>query len=165
MKRIFAVLAFVLSISPALAGALPAPAGQPILTISGLIDNTNAGQTAVLDRAMLDALPGRTTTTATPWYDGKVSFTGPLGSELLKLVGAHGTMVKVTAVDDYSSEIPLQDFLDSPVIFADMLNAKPMSLRDKGPLFIIYPFDIRPDFYNEAYFGKSVWQIKALEVH
>ena len=82
-----------------------------------------------------------------------------------ELVGAHGTMVKVTAVDDYSSEIPLQDFLDSPVIFADMLNAKPMSLRDKGPLFVIYPFDIRPDFYNEAYFGKSVWQIKALEVH
>jgi hypothetical protein len=165
-KRTLAALGVTVLLAPAVqAGELPLPSGDVVLTVTGAIDNTNIKGQALFDMGMLDALPSRTTTTNTPWYDSKVSFKGPLGADLLKSVGAHGTMVRVTAIDDYASEIPLQDFLDSPVIFATSLNGQPMSVRDKGPIFVVYPFDIRPDLYNEAYFGKSVWQVKAIEIH
>ena len=39
-----------------------------------------------------------------------------------------------------------------------------MSIRDKGPIFMIYPFDKNPELYNEKYFSRSVWQIKSIEV-
>ena len=36
------------------------------------------------------------------------------------------------------------------------------SIRDKGPLFIIYPFDQDESLRNETYFARSVWQLKEL---
>jgi hypothetical protein len=158
-------LALLAAVMPAAANDLPKPAGEVVLTIAGAIENTNADGKAELDLAMLDALASRETTTATPWYDTPQTFKGPLGTALLDLVGAKGTTVKVTAINDYSAEIPMQDFIDNPVIFATTLNGETMSVRDKGPVFVVYPFDLNPDLYNEAYFGKSVWQVVAIEVY
>ena len=44
------------------------------------------------------------------------------------------------------------------------MDGKPLSVRDKGPLFLIYPFDKNPELYNEKYFSRSVWQIKKIEI-
>jgi hypothetical protein len=50
MRLLFAVLFCVMVLPNAFAEKLPAP-GKPVLTISGLIGNTNAGDTAVFDLA------------------------------------------------------------------------------------------------------------------
>ncbi|UJW85559.1 molybdopterin-dependent oxidoreductase [Devosia sp. SL43] len=147
-----------------LAETLSLPSDPVVLTVSGSIANTNIEQTAQFDLAMLDALAQRTTVTETPWYDGEQTFSGPLAAALLKAVGAEGSVVIVTALNGYSAEIPLTDFQDSPVIFASRLNGEVLSVRDKGPLFVIYPFDAKPDLYNEVYFGRSVWQVTAISV-
>jgi hypothetical protein len=39
-----------------------------------------------------------------------------------------------------------------------------MAVRDKGPLFIMYPFDRRPDLRNAVYYSRCVWQLKALDI-
>jgi len=148
-----------------LAAELPAPAGDVVLTIDGSISNTNGEGTAAFDLAMLDALQQRTTTIKTPWYDGEESFSGPVVETLLEAVGATGTMVTVRALNDYSAEIPIEDFNANPVILASRLNGEVLSIRDKGPLFVIYPFDLDPALYNEIYFGRSVWQVTSLTVH
>ncbi len=114
--------------------------------------------------AMLEALPKRVTTINTPWYDSKKTFEGPLGSALLDAVGAKGKTLRVVALNDYAAEIPVEDFRNWPVILASKLDGKPMSVREKGPLFVIYPFDAEPSLYNEKYFNRSVWQVKAIEV-
>lgn len=154
-------------IAPGLVQAeqLALPTDPVILTISGNIANTNIGDTAEFDLAMIDALEQRTTTTETPWYDDARSFSGPLVSALFDAVGAQGTVVTVTALNDYSAEIPMSDFLDYPVIFATRLDGETLSVRDMGPLFLIYPFDVAPDLYNEVYFSRSVWQITSITVH
>ena len=148
----------------ALADSLPAPTGDVVLEVTGKIANTNKDGAAVFDMAMLAALPQRTTITTSPWYDGKQTFAGPLGWALLNQVGATGTTLKVTALNDYVSEIPVGDFKDYKVILATSLNGEPMSVRDKGPIFIIYPFDEEPSLNNETYYGRSAWQVKSIEV-
>lgn len=158
-----ALLALAMPLSAA-AEQLAAPQGPVLLTVSGALANTNSGDTAQFDLAMLDALAQRVTTTETPWYDAAQTFSGPLGSALLEAVGAQGTTVTVTALNDYSADIPIEDFLDHAVILATRLDDKPLSVRDKGPLFVIYPFDEEPDLYNEVYFGRSVWQITAITI-
>jgi hypothetical protein len=40
----------------------------------------------------------------------------------------------------------------------------PMPIRDKGPLFIVYPFDSDPRLQTEQYYGRAVWQLKELNV-
>jgi len=39
-----------------------------------------------------------------------------------------------------------------------------MSLRDKGPIFVIYPFDKHPELLNEVVFSRSVWQVTEIKV-
>lgn len=164
-RRLLLLALAILPLSTAaLADGLPAPTGDVVLEVTGKIANTNKDGAAVFDMAMLAALPQRTTITTSPWYDGKQTFAGPLGWALLNQIGATGTTLKVTALNDYVSEIPVGDFKDYKVILATSLNGEPMSVRDKGPIFIIYPFDEEPSLNNETYYGRSAWQVKSIEV-
>lgn len=144
--------------------ALDAPKGPVLLTVSGAISSPNAGATAQFDREMLAALPQRATEVETPWTKGMTRFEGPLGAALLDAVGAKGTTLKVTALNDYAAEIPLDDFRKWPVILAMRRDGADMPVRDKGPLFVIYPFDVDKTLYNEKYFNRSVWQVKSIEI-
>jgi hypothetical protein len=40
----------------------------------------------------------------------------------------------------------------------------PMPVRDKGPLFVIYPFDAQPELRNAIYYSRSAWQLRSIEV-
>ena len=39
-----------------------------------------------------------------------------------------------------------------------------MTSRDKGPLFIVYPYDSNPDLKNQKFYSRSVWQVAKIEV-
>lgn len=157
-----AAVLFAAGLGPAL--ALDKPTGPVVLTVKGAITHTNSEAGAEFDLAMLAALPGRVSEVETPWTAGKTRFEGPLGRAVLDAVGATGSMLKVTALNDYSADVPVEDLRAHDVILATTMDGKPMSVRDKGPLFIIYPFDAEPDLYTELYFNRSVWQIATIEV-
>jgi|EndMetStandDraft_7_1072992.scaffolds.fasta_scaffold00940_7 hypothetical protein len=150
---------------PAHADQLPSPSGEVVLEVTGLISNTNDAKAADFDLAMLTGMDNRVTKTSAPWYDGTHEFAGPLGSTLLDTVGASGTMLRVTALNDYVTEIPVSDFRDYRVVLATSIDGKLLSVRDKGPIFVIYPFDEHPELNNETYYGRSAWQVKSIEVY
>jgi hypothetical protein len=39
-----------------------------------------------------------------------------------------------------------------------------MPVRDKGPLFIIYPFDTDASLRSERYYSRAAWQLKSIEI-
>lgn len=143
---------------------LPQPQGEPILTVSGDIAHTNGDGVARFDRQMLEDLGTVTIRTATPWYDGVVTFEGVLMRVLLAAVGADATQVTATALNDYQITIPAADFEEFDVLLAMKRDGEPMPIRDKGPLFIVYPFDSDPHLRSEQYYSRSVWQVKALDI-
>jgi hypothetical protein len=140
------------------------PTGEVILTISGKISKTNHDSTADFDLAMLNALRHRKTETSTPWTKGKPTFEGPLLTEVLDAVGCTGSQLRVVALNDYTTTVPVEDARKWPVILATHMNGTPMTVRQKGPLFIIYPFDEYPKLYNEMYFFRSAWQVRQIDI-
>ncbi len=159
-----ALVALVGIMGTAYAASLPTPTERPILTISGKIAVTNKDNTAQFDRAMLESLGMVTVETTTPWYEGKVKFEGVSLDKLMKQVGASGQRVIVVALNDYSTEIPMQDFAKFNVILAIKRNGEYMPVRDKGPLFIIYPYDSNPDLQTQTYYARSAWQVAKIDV-
>src|SRR5690606_26582382 len=131
--------------------ALDKPKGPVLLTITGAIEVTNAPGAAEFDAEMLQALPGRATTTGTPWTQGKPTYEGPLLRSILDAVGARGDTLKVGALNDYSADIPIEDIQSYDVILAVTKDGQPISIRDKGPLIVVYPFDEEPSLYTERY--------------
>lgn len=153
------------AIIPASARALSAaPSGPVILTVTGSIDPNAAEGGVAFDLAGLDALPQHQTVTATPWHDGRPTFRGPTIASILDAAGAEGSLLRIKALNDYSADMPMADARAFPVILASRIDDAEISVRNKGPLFVIYPFDEQPDLYNEIYFGRSVWQVSEIEV-
>ena len=162
--RILTTIALLLFANTAIARDLAMPEGDVLLTVTGAIENTNANGVAVFDREMIEAIAQRDTTTKTPWFDSARTFSGPLGHALLDAVGASGKTLRIYALNEYSADVPAQDFRSHAVILATHIDGEVIRVREKGPLFLIYPFDEAPELFNEVYFGRSVWQIARIEV-
>jgi hypothetical protein len=148
----------------ALAASLAKPEGKVVLTISGLIGNTNNGDKAEFDMPMLEAIGTASWTTKTPWYKDPVTFSGPLMSKLLETVGAKGTSLTVTALNDYATDIPVDDFKTHPVMLATKRDGNYMPVRDKGPLFIVYNYDSNAELQHQRFYSRSVWQVARMVV-
>ncbi|MDZ7920113.1 molybdopterin-dependent oxidoreductase [Rhodoferax sp.] len=157
------LLGFCLAQAPA-AWALDVPTEPVVLTVSGQVSITNAGKTAVFSMAMLAKLPQRTVVTKSPWYPAGAEFTGPLLRDVLAAAGAKGNKIVAVALNDYKTDIPFDDATQHDVILARLMNGKPMPVREKGPLFVVYPLDAKPELQSQIYYNRSAWQLARLIV-
>ncbi len=145
------------------AQALEPTQGPVILTLTDLLDTPNDGPRANFDVRMLEALPQHSFITSTPWYKTPTRFTGPLLADVLRAAGARGAHLNAVALNGYKVRIPASD-ASLGVVLARQVDDKPLSVRDRGPLFIVYPFDSSPDLKTTTHFGRSIWQLRAIEV-
>ena len=143
---------------------LASPDGKPILSIEGRIKVVNAGDKAIFDRRMLEDMDMVSITTSTPWFDNPVTFEGVALKDLMTRVDASGDTVVAIALNDYRTTIPLVDFYERGAILAIKRDGKYMPVSDKGPLFIVYPYDSDPALQSQKYYGRSVWQLSRLIV-
>ncbi len=146
------------------AQTLEKPAGPVVLTLQGGVSKTNQGEKAQFDMKMLEKLPQKSFTTQTPWYPQPVTFTGPLLRDVLAAAGAKGSKITAVALNDYKTEIPFDDATRHDVIVARLMNDRPMPIREKGPLFIVFPFDTKAELRTELYYNRSAWQLSTLQI-
>ena len=66
------------------------------------------------------------------------------------------------ALNDYQSSIPVEDAMKFDMVMATKMNGKPIPVKTKGPLFIVYPFDSKPELRSAVYYERSPWQLKSL---
>lgn len=116
------------------------------------------------DLVSLKKLPQKTFTTHTPWFKEPVTFTGPLVRDVLAKAQLKGTMLEAVALDDYKSKIPFSDVMNFDAILAHSINGAQLTAKNKGPLFIVYPYDSKKELQAVVYYQRSVWQLKALIV-
>ena len=168
-RRHFALLAGWALILPAEAwaeAAFPAPKGPVILTVTGL-DSTLAPEGRLhFDRESLAALGQVRFTTSSIWTEGRHEFTGvPLASLARALALDPQARVIPRALNHYEVEMPLAEAgRDAPILAYEM-DGKPLSVRDKGPIWVVYPYDADPLAYQSVtVFARSVWQLDQIEV-
>jgi hypothetical protein len=165
LKRLVAA-AVAVAATAGLAGAaeLPAPTGKVLLEIKGDIAVKNSDGSAIFDRAMLESLGTRKLQTSTPWTDGRPVFEGVLMRDVMKRVGADGETLTVVALNDYKITLPTADFEKYPVLLAFKMDGEILKVRDKGPLWIIYPQDEYDELRDKSVHRKWAWQIKEFNV-
>ncbi|MDD2546471.1 MAG: molybdopterin-dependent oxidoreductase [Burkholderiaceae bacterium] len=169
MKRLLAPLVHTVIAAAAWGALLPAwaldpPKGKVILTLYGKLGERNRVDTAVFDMAMLEKLPQHSFTTSSPWDALPTKYTGPLLRDILAAAKARGRTVHAQGLNDYRTAIPLDDAYKYPLIVAHHMDDRPIPVRTKGPLFIMYPFDAHAALRSVRYYERSVWQLKSLTV-
>jgi hypothetical protein len=150
--------------SKAHAETLAPATGDVLLTVSGAITRSNSGDTATFDLALLESLPQITLETETIWTTGAQTFEGVRLKDVLDAAGVSAGTLKAFAINDYAVEIPFEDAEDGSAIIAYRRNGDLMSVREKGPLWVIYPFDQDARFRSEVYYSRSIWQLDRISV-
>ena len=79
-------------------------------------------------------------------------------------VGGAGESVLAVALDDFENEISVSDFENRDVLVAWSLNGRRMRVRDKVPLWIIYPKESGANSQSREARVKMVWQVRELRV-
>lgn len=160
-----AVTALLGAMAPANAAEpLPEPTGRVILTVSGAIEVTNSDDGADFDRDMLDALGLEEIVTTTAWTDGPQTFRGVRLQTLLERLGASGTTVTATALNDFVTSFPVSDATQYGVLLASEMNGEEMSVRDRGPLWVVYPRDDFPELQQPEYNDRWAWQLRSIAI-
>jgi hypothetical protein len=163
-RTLLGSLALAVPLAPALAEALPAPAGEVLLTVAGRIGVTNGNGVARLDRAQLLAWGTDRLRTVTPWDESEVMFEGVLGSRLMAALNADGSVLRCKALNDYSVDIPLAELREHPVLFALQRDGRPFSVRERGPVWVVYPWSQQPELDDRLHRQRSIWQLTEMVV-
>lgn len=161
MKNFVLQLSIVLLATASFSPAALAQSDAVILTIDGKIAG---GAPLDFTASQLEAIGSAQIATATPWHDGTPVFEGVPMALLLAHVGAEGTEADVLALNNYRTTIPLSDFTDYPVLLALKQDGEYMSIRNKGPLFVIYPFDDFDELRTDLYHARSAWQVRSITI-
>jgi hypothetical protein len=169
MKKYFIATLFSLcSLSSVYAQehGLADPAGKVILSVATDAAISETEQKRIeFDKEMLMDLEQFTIKTKTPWTESEDVYKGPLLRSLLEKLGIKSESITISALNDYKAILPVSDAYEYDVILATEVNGKAMSIRDKGPIFILYPFDQNPSLKNEVIYNRSVWQANKIDAN
>lgn len=135
--------------------------GPVVLTVEGRIESETPRDFTISD---LEKLGVTSVTTSTPWHDKTVTFEGVRLADLMAHVGATGELIEGIALNNFYAEIPISDFTAYDALLAFKADGAYLGVRDKGPLFVIYPFDRFPELKNELYYSRSIWQLRRINV-
>jgi len=158
------IISIFLSVGNLWADGLQMPQGKVILTIAGNIQKTNVNDTAQFDLQMLLAFKQHEIKTKTPWTQGINKFEGPTINDLISYVAGEGQAISATALNGYRIIIPMVDVYNYPVIVALKRNDEILSIRKKGPGWVIYPWAENKELRDNLYYTRAIWQLKNLEI-
>ena len=140
--------------------ATPLSAEVILLSVTG---DVPGGVRAFTDEDLM-ALPQVSFDTGTIWTESTDSYSGPTLASVLEAAGAGDGALTLSAVNDYKVEVQRDLIGDEAPIIATRINGEPFSVREKGPLWVVFPYDAGPEYQSEVVYAVSVWQLVTIEV-
>lgn len=107
--------------------------------------------------------------THTVWTEGPQHFQGPLLKDVLNDAGFSDfdlpqRTLTLSALNDFVLEIPASDAILYAPLLARVANGARMTVRDKGPLWLVYPRDTTPELQAPLFDERWVWQLTRIEI-
>lgn len=145
-------------------GTQSGPQGPVVLTVSGDAGLISDDMVAVFDLDMLQNMRAVSFSTSTDWTEGVSEFTGVPLYEVLTGLGVTQGQITARAINDYAVTIEFDEIGEDYPIIAYARDGDVMSVREKGPLWIVFPYDLDGIYRTEQVFAQSIWQLDRLEV-
>lgn len=153
-KTAFSV--FVFAVMPVMGFAADPNSDAPVLL---QVDVPAAAASTQFNLTDLQAFPPISFETETIWTEGVQRFTGVSLLAMMRHLDIKEGTLELHAINDYVVEFGVSGAVDGGPIIAYERNGALMSRRDKGPLWIVFPYDSDPVYQTEEIFSKSVWQL------
>lgn len=120
------------------------------------------------DMAALERLPSKTISTRLPsglGLAGDNRWTGVSLSHLAQFMGASSASeLHLVALNNYAVSVPMSDLRRYDPVLASRRNGERISVREKGPLILIYPFDEHRALAKQEYINRTIWQVNEIRI-
>lgn len=93
---------------------------------------------------------------------GTHAWQGVTVSSLIALSGRKPHSLKVAALNGYSVSVPVEDIQRFNPILSFRRDGALISVREKGPFLLIYPFNTFPELNQQIYLNRLVWQVNEI---
>jgi hypothetical protein len=144
-----------------LGSAGPLLCAPPQLCLDGDI---SAGSPVFLDLEDLLEFPQTSFETTTIWTEAPHVFSGPSLSGVLGAFGAGQGDLTLTGLDSYRVTLRRSMVDEVSPIIAISLDGQRIRTRNRGPYWLMFPFDSRKEFQAAEYFAASVWHLAQITV-
>lgn len=141
---------------------VPAPAGTPLITVTGAVGVANQGGTVALDRRTLARLSQVELRTYEPWVKRDLTFRGVWLADVLALAGAPRTSaVRVTALDDYTVDFTAAELRAGGILLATSDgDGAEIPVEDGGPTRVVFERGLRAGVNADQW----IWSLRSIEV-
>lgn len=143
---------------------MPELAGAPLLTVSGLDKQAYPNGEMAFDLPRLKALGETGFSTSTVWTDGMHEFKGISLKAMVDYLHVSSGTLQAAALNDYVVDIPVTDAVPEGPIMAFEMDGTALSVRDRGPLWVVYPYDHNGNYRSEVIYTRSIWQLTRIKV-
>jgi hypothetical protein len=133
-----------------------------LLSIQALA-NSGCESAVQLNSAELLALPQQQFMTHHSWSDKAETFSGPLLQDVLNTTCNNSEKIKLTALNDYAIDMDFNEVKKYQPIIALSVNGKRLSVREKGPLWVMLPLD-EHKITDRSLDGIMIWQLSDIEI-
>jgi hypothetical protein len=165
LRRRLLLLPVLAAAQPVLAqtGATPPPAGRVILQVTGRI--AAAPESARFDLPALEGLGRTDLVTRTIWTGASPQhFAGIALETLLARVGAQGGGLRAVALNDYAITAPVTELVQHGAFLATRQEDQPLRIRDRGPVWMIFPWSQRPELDVPLVRERAIWQLRTITI-
>jgi hypothetical protein len=148
---------------PASGRVVPAPAGDPVLTLTGRIAATNAPRALELDVAVLDRLGVLKVGVYEPWVKQDLEFQGVWLADVLELarIDQGASSLHFTALDDYQIDLAVPDVMAGGVFLATKRgDGTPIPIEEGGPTRLVFT----PGAGTGDSADQWIWSLKTIDV-
>lgn len=134
------------------------------LEIDGKVVATNDRGRLLLDVRTLEKLGLVRYSVDDPWLKRRISYTGVLLSDLVRLVrpARSATTIHLVALDDYEVDIAVTDAERWPVMLATRLDGEHMEIANGGPARIVFPYGLVDGIDELQYKDLWIWNVKSI---
>lgn len=141
---------------------IPAPKGEPVLTVSGAIAQRNAGNRLVFDLRSLERLPTTELDVYEPFLKKRVTFTGVDMKHILAAAGVKdgATTAHFVALDDYKIDMKVDLLQRAGVVMAIRDSGKKIPIAAGGPIRIVFGDDNSTGEDADLW----IWSVESIEI-
>lgn len=125
---------------------------------------TGCPETFALSDVSLLALPQQTFKTHHTWSKVADEFSGPLLADVLDQVCPKASKLKLKAINDYQVDLDFNKIKQYEPILALSVNGERLTVRNKGPIWVMIPFDKYTSVPERSLDEALVWQLSSINV-
>jgi hypothetical protein len=135
--------------------------GDPVLTVTGLIGETNKGDAYIVYQAVFDEYSS-SMTVYDPWVGDTLKFKGLLLNEILTLVKPQDTakMIVLKNTSGQTYEIKIKDARQYEIMLARWEQGDLLTEATGAPIRVIFPDKAKGEYTQDAW----AWWVESIEI-